>query len=233
MRWLTAFLDTPSRDAEDFWQRVTGSTLSARRGPFATLLPPGGDAYLRIQVVGDGPPRAHFDLHVEDLKTETDRVRDLGASIDDASDDVVVARSPGGLTFCLVPWHGERTRPDPVGWGSHRSEVDQICLDLPEDVFEAEADFFAALTGLARRNEPGSEFDRLKRTDDHLPLQFLLQRTTGRAPGLHVDLATNDRPAEVARHLGLGATKIRETDEWTTLADPVGRHYCVTTRTVH
>lgn len=40
----------------------------------------------------------------------------------------------------------------------------------------------------------------------------------------------SDVDAEVDRHLGLGAQVVRRMPLWVTLADPIGRHYCVTRR---
>jgi hypothetical protein len=104
-----------------------------------------------------------------------------------------------------------------------------MCLDIPAAVFDAEADFWAELTGWARR--PGSlpEFDFLERPDG-MPLRLLLQRVDSPVAGMHLDLASADVPAEVARHVGLGATVRRVFPRWTTLRDPAGREYCVTSR---
>jgi len=48
---------------------------------------------------------------------------------------------------------------------------------------------------------------------------------------VHLDMGTDDRPAEVARLVGLGATVVHEKNEWgvewTTLADPEGNEFCV------
>jgi hypothetical protein len=60
IRWLTIFLDCPGQlfgAGVAFWREVTGSELSPSRAPegeFATLLPPGGDACLRVQRAGEG-----------------------------------------------------------------------------------------------------------------------------------------------------------------------------------
>lgn len=47
----------------------------------------------------------------------------------------------------------------------------------------------------------------------------------------HFDLHADDRDAEVARLQGLGATKVRNYDEygarWTTLQDVEGNEFCV------
>lgn len=44
---------------------------------------------------------------------------------------------------------------------------------------------------------------------------------------VHLDIATGDRPAEVARLLGLGATVVREAGTYTVLRDPEGNNFCV------
>lgn len=228
VRWTTALLDSPSRVAEPFWQAVAGSGLSARRGPdgtFATLLPPDGDPYLRVQVVGDEPARAHLDLHVEDVAGQAQRAVALGAAVTHREDDLVVLRSPAGLAFCLVPWAGEAVRPR-----GGRALVDQMCLDIPLPQFDAEADFWSALTGWPRRRVSPDEFDVLDRPPG-MPLRLLLQRVGGPA-GMHLDLACADRAAEVARHQQLGAQVEREREQWTTLRDPAGRRYCITDRPV-
>ncbi len=47
---------------------------------------------------------------------------------------------------------------------------------------------------------------------------------------VHIDLATDDRAAEIARLVGLGARVIAEYDDWSTLADPDGNEFCLSDR---
>jgi Glyoxalase-like domain len=47
---------------------------------------------------------------------------------------------------------------------------------------------------------------------------------------VHLDLATDDRAAEVARLTSLGARVLAEYEHWTTLADPDGNEFCVSSR---
>ncbi len=236
--WLTAFLDSPVESAsaaEAFWCAVTGSTLSARRGEggqFATLVPADGDAYLRVQVVGEPVlGMLHLDLHTDDLSAAADRVRELGGAAEPREVGLVVCTSQGGLTFCLV-LHPGVTRPGAVAWPGGCSLVDQVCLDIPAVRFDSEAGFWAGLTGWERRRGSLPEFDYLERPDG-VPLRVLLQRLGDDDSGVvraHLDLASEDREAEVARHTALGAVVVRRTDRWTTLRDPAGRDYCVTHR---
>ena len=190
-------------------------------------MPRAGDAYLRVQVVGDdGPARAHLDLHVADVAAEKRRAVRLGAVAVGGQ----MLRSPGGLAFCLVEWHGEAVRPGAARWpDGQRSLVDQVCLDIPVAGFDAEADFWAEVTGWARRPVPGSEFDFLVRPEG-MPLRLLLQRVDAGPGGMHLDLACDGVDAEVRRHLTLGAVHVRDGGGWVTLRDPAGRDYCVTGR---
>ena len=234
VRWVTGFLDSPSRAAEPFWLAVTGSSVSARRGPggaFATLVPADGDAYLRVQVVGDPPARAHLDLHVDDAAAAAESVVGLGAVVPFAEPGLVVLRSPAGIVFCLVDWAGERVVPAPVRWpGGQVSRVDQLCLDIPAADHARESAFWAGVTGWRARASGLPEFSFLE-PEGGLPVRLLLQRTGGSRSGVHLDLACADVEAEVARHVGLGAQVVRRVPgDWTTLRDPVGREYCVTRR---
>lgn len=58
------------------------------------------------------------------------------------------------------------------------------------------------------------------------------QRADAEGPNrIHIDLAADDRAAEVARLTGLGAVLVAEHEvaghAWTVLADPDGNHFCV------
>jgi hypothetical protein len=109
IRWVTVFLDFPAGRFDAgvaFWQRVTGYGLSPSRGAageFATLLPPLGDAYLRVQRTGSGPGGCHLDLHVdtsaESLNAVAARAEAAGARTVHREDGLVVAASPPGSRF--------------------------------------------------------------------------------------------------------------------------------------
>ena len=48
--------------------------------------------------------------------------------------------------------------------------------------------------------------------------------------GLHLDVSTRDRRAEVARLIALGASIVREADAYTVMHDPEGNAFCVAER---
>jgi hypothetical protein len=219
--WLTAFLDLPADEydvAVAFWRSVTGYGLSAARGAhdeFATLVPPSGDAHLRVQRLDSGQPGVHLDVHAPDH-------------------DFEVRRSPGGLAYCLVDGP-ESVRPSAATWpDGNRSVVDQVCLDVPPEAWEEECRFWADLTGWELVDAGRPEFRRL-RTPAGQPLHVLLQRLDDRGGPVraHLDLSADDRDAEVRRHEQLGSQVARVFGGWTVMAPPAGPAYCITGRVPH
>jgi predicted enzyme related to lactoylglutathione lyase len=102
---------------------------------------------------------------------------------------------------------------------------------MPASAVASETEFWAGLTGWQLRDSAQSEFASLARPDG-MPLRLLLQRL-GEPTGpcrAHPDLACDDVPAEVRRHQAFGGTVLRVTDIFTTLLDPAGLPYCVTSR---
>lgn len=227
--WIQVFLDVPSDRFEEalaFWSAVTGWQPSQRRGEdgqFVTLLPAEGAAYLKMQAV-DGPGGVHLDLDSADRPALVERARTLGAAHAWTYHDVEVMHSPGGLTFCHTLVDGEPTLAR-----DGTTILDQVCLDIPEAHWESEVAYWAALTG--REPEVGAlpEFVRLV---EEGRVRLLLQRLDEPDGPVraHPDLATADRRADTARHVGLGATLLAEHDHWTVLEAPGGQVYCLTDR---
>jgi hypothetical protein len=217
--WLTAFIDLPAIAYDDgvaFWAGVTGYSVSPSRGKrdeFATLVPPEGDAFLRVQRVEEGPGGVHLDVHRPEQEFD-------------------VRRSPGGLDYCEVSEALTR-RPPPATWpGGHRSLVDQVCLDIAPGAYERECAFWSELTGLPQRQSTYfEEFRTLVRPPDQ-PIRLLLQRVGDDRPRVtaHLDVYTSDLEAETRRHEALGAAVLREHTHFTVLTDPTGAAYCITPR---
>ena len=237
--WTTAFVDRPAdsfASVRTFWQRVTGTAMSevrGERGEFSTFLATGADACLRLQRVEHGPGGTHLDLHVDDVGASAAAVERLGATRVADLGGVVVVRSPGGLTFCLVAHHGASTRPRPVGRPGARTIVDQVCIDIAPDRFDAESDFWAAVTGWELTEGRETEYRLLERPPS-MPFRLLLQRRGDRDrwrdAGCHLDLACDDIELAARAHAELGAAVVERFSWWTVMADPAGVRYCLTAR---
>ncbi|MGC0337973.1 VOC family protein [Streptomyces sp. SLBN-8D4] len=233
-RWTYAFVDRPvARFAQacDFWAGATGTRLSEPRGErreFVTLMPSGGaDACVKAQAVASGPGGAHLDFCVDDVRKFAKAAQALGAHVVADQGTLVVLRSPAGQLFCADPWRGQSTRP-PVVRGSR---LDQVCLDLPPSLHEAEVAFWAALLP-EWESLPGAlpEFHVLK-PPAGLPVRILLQRLDEERPAAaHLDLACADIEATRAEHERLGAEFVAEGRRWTVMRDPAGGLYCLTGR---
>jgi Glyoxalase-like domain len=252
IRWLYAFIDRPASaysTACDFWAEATGTRLSPFRGEhdqFTTLLPPHGDAHLKVQALqaaGD-VGGVHMDLSMDDVEAATTTAVDLGSSVTYAEPGFSVLRSPGGFQYCLVEWEGESERAAVfVAPDGSRSRLDQVCLDVAPELLDREVEFWHAMTGWPPRQGSLPEFQVLK-PPGNLPIRILIQRLGGNEPALqrqpppqpppvtaHVDLACGtDIDAVAARHETLGATIVARRGHWTVMRDPAGSTYCLTAR---
>jgi len=241
VRWLTGFVDRPAAGFEPtvrFWAAATGSTLSVFRGwdrQFATLVPPEGDAFLRVQRVEAGPGGSHLDIHVDNLGKAVRAAEELGAGQRHAEDDLVVMTSPGGLAFCVVSHDGPRVRPPAVSLADPATAtlVDQISIDAPPDLHDAEVGFWSGLFRWPLRPGSRPEFSSLERPDG-MPIRVLFQRLdeaeAEQSVTAHLDFACADVATATEHHVALGASLVQRHERWTTLSDPSGIMYCLTDR---
>ncbi|WUW18905.1 VOC family protein [Streptomyces sp. NBC_01465] len=239
IRWSYVFVDRPL-DRFDlssaFWTSVTGTHLSERRGDrgeFATLLPPAGDACVKLQGVEEGGG-AHPDFAVDDIDAFVRKAEELGGGVVFAEPGLVVMRSPAGQPFCVVSWQGEAVRPGVVeGPEGSYSRLDQICVDLAPAAYDTEPAFWAALTGWEWGASSLPEFQRVAPGSD-LPLRILFQRLEEDRPtSAHLDLACSDVDAVRTWHEQLGAVLVARFPYWTVMRDPAGALYCLTSRDPH
>jgi hypothetical protein len=109
----------------------------------------------------------------------------------------------------------------------HRSRLAILLLDLPPDIHMAGRDFWASATGRPAHPDPDDDtWATLGSFADGFHVE--LQRTgTGTPPRWHVDIETDDIPAEVARLEALGATRLRDMGSFWQMTDPAGLVFCV------
>lgn len=211
--------------AATFWAAaLDGSWRAAGPGAErdASLVPVDGDAYVHRS--GRGRVAPALVLEVDDVEAAVERVVALGGSAEG------VLRSPGGLSFALVPARAHRRAPAARWPDGTTSRLVQVCLDCPPEAARAEAEFWHGLTGWAWRDCDSPEFVC------HLvpsagSLQLLVQRRASALPRevtLHLDLGASDREAEATRLTALGARRLAAGDGWIVLADPDGRRFCAT-----
>ena len=225
--WLQLFIDVPASGwdaAVPFWAAALGCTVSPARGEtgqFVTLVPPSGDAWVKLQRV-DAEGGVHLDL---DGLTRPEAVRAVlaaGASPAWRYHDVEVLRSPGGLLFCCT-----LGRPGRLYRGGD-TVADQVAIDIPALWWDAEVAFWTQVLGRepvqGRRPSSSSCPTRRRRAR---PAAEAGRRPPVRA---HPDLAVRDRAAVTQRHVGLGAEVVDVRERRTVLRAPGGQVYCLTDR---
>jgi len=109
----------------------------------------------------------------------------------------------------------------------HRSRIGLVLIDHPEEDWQQALTFWAGVQGVTP--EQG---------DDDMPEYRTLgtigsaavwsQRVGADTPArVHLDIETDDVPAEVARVVALGASVLEERKGYTILLDPAGLVFCV------
>jgi hypothetical protein len=109
----------------------------------------------------------------------------------------------------------------------HRSRLAVLLIDLPPELHDAGRDFWAAATGHPVEPDPiDDHWSSLGTFADGFHLE--VQRTgAGTLPRWHVDVETDDVPAEVARLEALGARRVEDMGGFWQMKDPSGLVFCV------
>ena len=109
----------------------------------------------------------------------------------------------------------------------HRSRINGILIDCNVGDIEAAARFWAEALG--RPTDPGhpgtrGDYVMLENRPDEISVQ--IQRVDHESR-IHLDIETDDIPAEVARLEKLGATVHKRLERWVVMQAPSGQRFCV------
>jgi predicted enzyme related to lactoylglutathione lyase len=109
----------------------------------------------------------------------------------------------------------------------HRSRIGLVLIDHPEEDWEEALSFWGGVQGVTpvQGEEDMPEYRTLGTMGS---VAVWSQRTgSGTPPRVHLDIETDDVPAEVGRVLALGATVLEERKSYSILQDPAGMIFCV------
>ena len=109
----------------------------------------------------------------------------------------------------------------------HLSRLCALLIDCKvPDVDEAALFWSQALGRPVDLDHPGSRADyRMLETPEDEPI-VQIQRV-GHESRVHIDIETDDIPAEVARLQKLGATVVDRLERWVVMQSPTGQRFCV------
>ncbi|RIQ15663.1 VOC family protein [Jiangella rhizosphaerae] len=107
----------------------------------------------------------------------------------------------------------------------HRSRLSTLLIDAPADQAQQSVEFWTAALGTTSQSPPGEpQFHRLA---DAVPGLVTAVQSVDDTARYHVDIETDDVPAEVARLTGLGAVEVGSWQGCHTLRAPGGHLLCV------
>jgi len=109
----------------------------------------------------------------------------------------------------------------------HRSRINGILIDCKVDDIDAAARFWAEALGRPiDPDHPGTRghYVMLETPPDEVSVQ--IQRVDHESR-MHLDIETDDIPAEVARLEKLGATVDQRLERWVVMRAPTGQRFCV------
>ena len=109
----------------------------------------------------------------------------------------------------------------------HRSRINGILIDCKTEDVDAAAHFWAEALGRpvdTERPSTSGNYRTLKTAPGELSIQ--IQRVDHESR-MHLDIETDDIPAEVARLEGLGARVDARMDRWVVMRAPTGQRFCV------
>jgi hypothetical protein len=109
----------------------------------------------------------------------------------------------------------------------HRSRLCAVLIDCKTDDVDAAAQFWAAALGReVDPDHPGTRGNyRMLATPPDEPI-VQIQRVTHESR-VHLDIETDDIPAEVARLEKLGAKRVTTLERWVVMEAPTGQRFCV------
>ena len=110
---------------------------------------------------------------------------------------------------------------------THRSRINGILIDCNVDDIQEAARFWAEALGRPiNPGHPGTRGDYVMLEDRRDEFSIQIQRVDHESR-VHIDIETDDIPAEVARLEKLGATVDRQMERWVVMRAPSGQRFCI------
>ena len=109
----------------------------------------------------------------------------------------------------------------------HRSRLGGFIIDCKTDDIEAASRFWGAALGM--KPGPGSEpgqpgYAGFARPHNGLNIEV---QAVSHESRVHLDIETDDIPAEVARLEKLGAKQVKAVRDWVVMEAPSGQRFCI------
>jgi len=109
----------------------------------------------------------------------------------------------------------------------HRSQLAGFIIDCQTDDLDQAADFWSAALGIKAIADPLSDEELYRRLDTRPEDLHIEIQKVDHSSRVHLDIETDDIPAEVARLENLGAKRVADVHSWVVMEAPTGQRFCV------
>jgi hypothetical protein len=109
----------------------------------------------------------------------------------------------------------------------HKSQLAGFIIDCKTDDLDGAADFWSGALGIPAITDPRSEEALYRRLDTQPGDMHIEIQKVDHPSRVHLDIETDDVPAEVARLEGLGAKRVAAVHSWVVMEAPTGQRFCV------
>jgi predicted enzyme related to lactoylglutathione lyase len=111
----------------------------------------------------------------------------------------------------------------------HKSRLSGLIIDCKTEDLTAAAEFWSRALGMEKIERPQDEsspqkYVHLKNAANHMDVEV---QKVAHPSRVHLDIETDDIPAEVARLEKLGAKVVEKIDTWVVMEAPTGQRFCV------
>ncbi|MBD8878578.1 VOC family protein [Roseibium polysiphoniae] len=107
----------------------------------------------------------------------------------------------------------------------HKSRLGVMVIDCEADDLNSHETFWAGVLG--REREAGSKDPKYRDLKGPPSELRVLLQSVDHAPRVHLDIETDNIPAEVARLKALGAEEVGACKGWVVMQAPSGHRFCV------
>jgi predicted enzyme related to lactoylglutathione lyase len=109
----------------------------------------------------------------------------------------------------------------------HKSQLGGFIIDCQTEDLDRAAAFWSAALGLRAIADPRSDDARYRRLETRpSELEIEVQKVDHESR-VHLDIETDDIPAEVERLEKLGARRIGKVHSWVIMEAPTGQRFCI------
>ena len=109
----------------------------------------------------------------------------------------------------------------------HKSRLAGLIIDCESDDLRGAAKFWAAALGAPTKTHASVAESSYVDLDTRPDQPYISVQQVSHASRVHIDIETDDIPAEVSRLEALGAKRLKEIKGWVVLEAPTGQRFCV------